>query len=144
LFECGHVEAMDRDGRVLPAPDEIHELQIDEPDTLLVREIDDFFCPHDGSLLRIEESPWTMWSGRASPRRLETDSVRRSVVSGRLSLDGILAALAGANADGFLDGGDENCPVTDPAGLRALLDGVDDVEDHVIDDDDLGLHLGDE
>src|SRR5690242_12560762 len=75
------------------------------------------------------------WSSRISSRDARDD---------RFLSDGVLAPLPRADADGLLDGDDEDLPVADPPGLGALLDGVDDVVDEVIGDDDVDLHLGHE
>jgi hypothetical protein len=40
-------------------------------------------------------------------------------------LDGVVAGLAGADADGFVDRGDEDLAVADPAGLGRVLDRLD-------------------
>src|SRR5690606_8115628 len=55
--------------------------------------------------------------------------------------DRFFGALAGADANRFVHGHDENLAVADAAGLRALLDRVDDLMDHLVRDDDLELHL---
>ena len=45
------------------------------------------------------------------------------------ALERVLAALAGADADRFLDGGDEDLSVADAAGARDGRDRLDDVAD---------------
>src|SRR5665213_2560934 len=56
--------------------------------------------------------------------------------------DGVEPGLAGPDANGFLDVGDENLAVADPPGLRRAADGVDRPLYQVIADHDLDLHLG--
>src|SRR5579872_273765 len=58
--------------------------------------------------------------------------------------DRVRAALAGADADRFLDGRDEDLAVADPAGMRRVLDRLDRTLDHRLFHDDLDLHLGQE
>jgi hypothetical protein len=67
---------------------------------------------------------------RASWAFVTSAAIRASTGAGRAlggSLNRVFAALAGADADGLLDGGDEDLPVADAARLGALFDGVDDV-----------------
>ena len=59
-------------------------------------------------------------------------------------LDRVFAALAGADADGFVDGRDEDLAVADAARARDGHDGFDDVADDVVLDDDLDADLRDE
>src|SRR5262249_59851461 len=53
-------------------------------------------------------------------------------------------ALAGADADDFLDRGHEDLAVADAAGAGGLLDGLDRALDLVVLEHDLQLHLGQE
>src|SRR5476651_2841497 len=54
------------------------------------------------------------------------------------------ARLAGADADGLLDGADEDLAVADLAGMRGLLDRLDSSLYLGVIDHDLDLHLGQE
>src|SRR5690349_20348307 len=63
---------------------------------------------------------------------------------GNSSLDRVLSALAGADADGLFDSRDEDLSVADAAGLRGLLDDLEQRDDQIVGDDDLDLHLRDE
>ena len=60
------------------------------------------------------------------------------------TLDRVFAALAGADADHLVDRRDEDLAVADAAGLGGVRDGLDHLVHHVVLDDDLDLHLGDE
>ena len=53
-------------------------------------------------------------------------------------------AFAGADADGLLDGEDEDLAVADAAGARGGLDRLDDALDQIVLDHHLDLHLGQE
>src|SRR5439155_23418220 len=56
-------------------------------------------------------------------------------------LDGIRAALAGADTDRLVDRRDKDLAVADPAGMRRLLDRLDRALDQRLLHDDLDLHL---
>src|SRR5919202_573697 len=58
--------------------------------------------------------------------------------------DGGVAGLAGADADRLLDGRHENLAVPDAPGLGRAADGLDGPIDHLVREDDLDLHLGQE
>src|SRR3546814_3097375 len=62
----------------------------------------------------------------------------------RRVLDGGRAALAGADADGFLDRADEDLAVADASGVGRLLDGLHRALDQLVLQDDLDFHLGQE
>src|SRR5665213_3647372 len=64
--------------------------------------------------------------------------------SGRVRLNRVGAALAGADADRLLDGRDEDFAVADAPGMRRLLDRLDRALNHRIFHDDFDLHLGQE
>jgi len=87
---------------------------------LALRETEDFLCVHDGAS-----------RGGIMERR------RAAIRS-----DGVVPALAGADADDFLHVGDEDLPVADPARPRRLLDELDHLGDEVVRDDDLQFDLG--
>src|SRR5262249_15177285 len=59
-------------------------------------------------------------------------------------LDCFGPALARTDPDHVLDCRDEDLPVADPAGARALHDRVDDLGDTVVRNEDRDLHLGQE
>src|ERR1039457_3113953 len=63
---------------------------------------------------------------------------------GRAGLHRVLVDLAGADADGVLDRGDEDLAVADLAGLGSLDDGIDAAVGVAILDDNLDFHLGQE
>src|SRR6185312_9486053 len=56
-------------------------------------------------------------------------------------LDGVFAALAGANADDLVDRRDEDLAVADASRLRGVRDGLDHLMDEIVLHDDLELHL---
>src|SRR5687768_12401593 len=58
--------------------------------------------------------------------------------------DGVFAALAGTDADGFLEIVDEDLAVADAARLAGLLDGFDHLRDHAVGDDHFHFDLRDE
>src|SRR3954452_2401549 len=58
--------------------------------------------------------------------------------------DSVQPGFAGADADRFLDVGDEDLAVADAPGLRGAADRVDRLLDQVVGDHDLDLHLGQE
>ena len=58
--------------------------------------------------------------------------------------DGLFALFLGANADGFVDGGDEDLAIADLAGLGGTDDGADSGIDAVVGDDHLDFDLGQE
>src|SRR3546814_10317106 len=62
----------------------------------------------------------------------------------RRALDGSRAALAGADADGFLDRADEDLAVADASGVARLLNGLHGALDQLVLQDDLDFHLGQE
>src|SRR5713101_6647171 len=53
-------------------------------------------------------------------------------------------ALAGADADRFVDGADEDLAVADPPGAGGLLNGLDGALHQIVLEHDLDLHLGQE
>src|SRR5512146_1488514 len=59
-------------------------------------------------------------------------------------LERVLAALAGPDADRFIERRDEDLPVTDAPGARHRHDRLHDVTHDVVLDDDLDADLGDE
>src|SRR3990172_130570 len=58
--------------------------------------------------------------------------------------DRVRTRLAGANADGFLDGGDEDLAVADASRLGGLLDGLERLRQHLVAEHHLDFHLGQE
>src|SRR3954454_3170760 len=60
---------------------------------------------------------------------------------GKSGLDRVLAGLAGSDADRFLDGRYKNLAIADPSGLGRLADRLDRSVDHLVEQDDLELHL---
>ena len=62
----------------------------------------------------------------------------------RRASDGVCSGLAGADADRFLDGRDEDLAVADAPGLRRFADRLHGPLDEGIGQDDLELHLGQE
>src|SRR3954467_14973339 len=60
---------------------------------------------------------------------------------GKSGLDRVRPGLAGADADRFLDGRYKNLAIADAAGLGRLADRLDRALDHVVEKDDLQLHL---
>src|SRR6185295_4579406 len=61
-----------------------------------------------------------------------------------MTLDRVRPALAGADADGFLDVEDEDLAVADPPGGGGLADRFDRALDQVVVEHDFELHLGQE
>src|SRR5712691_8728771 len=61
-----------------------------------------------------------------------------------MKLDGLLAALAGADADHVVDAGNEDLSVAELAGARRLHDRVDGSIDQRLGQSDLDLELGQE
>src|SRR5260221_4330702 len=80
------------------------------------------------------------YRGRALPS-LSRGRPRRG---GTPPLDGVAAALAGADADRLVDRADEDLAVADAAGMRGVLDRLDGALDQRVLHDDLDLHLGQE
>lgn len=58
--------------------------------------------------------------------------------------DGVVAAFARSNTNGFFNWGDKDFAVADPTGLRSLLDGFNSALQHAVIDDDLDFDLGQE
>src|SRR6185369_3119360 len=59
-------------------------------------------------------------------------------------LDCIAPRFPGADADSVLNRRDKDLTVSDTAGLRGLLDGLDRLVQHVVAQDDLDFYLGQE
>ena len=123
VLEEALVEAVDRDRRVLPHAREIDELEVDELDVVLLRELDDFLRLH-GSCSRPDVR---------SRRRHCRQTARRQMAS--LPRSPVRMRTASSIGD------DEDLPVADAPGLRALLDRVEHVVHELVGHDDLDLHL---
>src|SRR5579859_7566632 len=108
-------------GSVLPLAARIGEAEIDVFDVVFLDEIEDLLDFGHGSFSR-----WLVGN--------DLD----------FELDGVGAALACADADGFLDRHDENLAVADPARMGGLLNGFDGAIDEIVLDHQLDLHLGQE
>src|SRR6185295_1347909 len=83
-------------------------------------------------------------SGRESQaraRRMILKSRERRIAPGS---DSVQPGFPGANANGFLDVGNENLAVANAPGLRGAADRVDRLLHEVVGDHDLDLHLGQE
>src|SRR5262249_16744590 len=85
-------------------------------------------CPQRSTVLGFGCLPRSLWrSPSPGPPRWRSDRV--------------FAALSGSNADRLLDVTNEDLPVADAIGLGVLLNGLDDLMDESVRDDDLDLHL---
>src|SRR4051812_38199877 len=67
---------------------------------------------------------------------------RRGSGAGPRASDGVQPGFPRSDPDGFLDIGDKNLAVPDPAGLRSTADRLDGFFDHVVAEDNFDLHLG--
>lgn len=74
-------------------------------------------------------------------RRSGLDARSRPLVSGFV-LQGVVAALAGADLDDVLDVIEKNLPVADMAGVQGFLHGLDQRLDRQPADHDIDLDLG--
>jgi hypothetical protein len=64
-----------------------------------------------------------------------------TAVFGISVLDGVAATFTGANANGFVDAGDKNLAIADPAGLGCLLDGINNPFTHSLVNDHFDFYL---
>src|SRR5688500_8046697 len=80
---------------------------------------------------------------RRSRLRARADDLDGSAMTSQTEAsDGVFAALAGTDADGFFEPVDEDLAVADATGLAGLFDGFDHLGDLIVGYHDLNLDLG--
>src|SRR6185503_546900 len=109
-------------------PARIGEAQVDVLDVLVLDSLEDLGSVAHVSLLVDSVMPAGANKGRRERRRN--------------SLDRVESALAGADADGLLDRGDEDLSVADAAGLGSVPDRLDGALDEFIRKNNFDLNLG--